>query len=145
MVESDAIRLVTPFEAVLTAVRECYSKYPWSVGLEDQDLGSLLFAMRLLPYRPALKDVSGAMEALLVERGIDTDEPTWDEIRDVFKLKMCVISGEAKVRVGGRDEMKKPKKILYWLHWALLGLVIAVSCVLYLLAIGFVASLVLPN
>lgn len=46
---------------------------------------------------------------------------------------------------GGRDEMKKPKKILYWLHWALLGLVIAVSCVLYLLAIGFVARLVLPN
>ena len=83
----ESIRLVQPPEACLEAVRLCYSKYPWSIGLEDDDLGSLLFAVRLLPYRPVLRNVSAAVETLSLERGLDTEEElTWAEIKEVLGL-----------------------------------------------------------
>ena len=83
----ESIRLVQPPEACLEAVQLCYSKYPWSIGLEDDALGSLLFAMRLLTYRPVLRNVSAAMETLSLERGLDTEEElTWAEIKEVLGL-----------------------------------------------------------
>ena|ERR671913_559290 len=91
-----SICLVQPAEAVLEAVRLCYSKYPWSIALEDQDLlSSLLFAMRILPYRPSLQDVLGAMETLAIECGLDTEEElTWAEIKEVLGLSPYLQMGD---------------------------------------------------
>lgn len=82
-----SICLVQLAEAVLEAVRLCYSKYPWSIALEDHDLSSLLFAMRIVPYRPSLQHVLGAMVTLAIECGLDTEEElTWAEIKEVLGL-----------------------------------------------------------
>jgi|SRR5215204_1642930 len=100
----ESIRIIQPSEAVFEAVRQCYAKYPWSIALEDDDLASLVYAMRLLPYRPPLHDVAGAVAALSIDRGCVVEELTWAEVKEVFGLKLVPISSKATVLVSGRVE-----------------------------------------
>jgi hypothetical protein len=97
-----SLRLIHPQDDVLEAIRALYDKHPWSTTLEAQDLGSLIYDLRFLPYRPTLGDVYGAVEALSVEQGRDVAELTWDEVRQVFNLKLVSISGRASLRINAR-------------------------------------------
>ena len=93
-----SICLVQPAEAVLDAVRAIYSERLWTVVLEPQDLGSLIYDFRYLPHRPLLKYVYGAIEALGIEQGRERDELTWQEVRQVFGFSLVVVRGKASLR-----------------------------------------------
>jgi len=91
----DSIHLVQPPQAVFEAVRRVYAERPWSTTLEVQDLGGLLYELKYLPYRPLLRDVHGAVEALVIEQGRDVAELPWTEVRTVFGFKLLEIRSKA--------------------------------------------------
>jgi len=96
------LRLITPQDAVLAAIRAIYDKHPWSTTLEAQDLGFLLYDLKYLPYCPALGDVYGAIEALSVEKGCPAEELVWHEVREVFGFRLIEIRAKATLRISGR-------------------------------------------
>src|SRR5215204_138860 len=97
-----SVRLIQSAEAVLEAVRTVYAQYPSSTVLEAQDLGALLYDLKYLPYRPLLRDVHGAVEALAIERGRDVAALSSTEVRTVFCLKWVEIRSTATLTTNSR-------------------------------------------
>jgi len=97
-----SVRLIQSAEAILEAVRTVYAQYPSSTVLEAQDLGALLYDLKYLPYRPLLRDVHGAVEALAIERGRDVAELTWTEVRTVFGFKLVEIRSKTTLTINSR-------------------------------------------
>ncbi len=55
---------------LVPVIRELFSQYPGAMKTGPETLVRMLYALRFIPYRPAVYEVEEALEALYLEDGL---------------------------------------------------------------------------